>query len=267
MQIWHLGFSSDGRHPLFRSETERRSALLVLVRASGSYLVAFSIVDDHLHVVVVCSREVAGRLSRAIVLGLRPIAGRSFEPSYIRPVESRAHLMRLLGYTIEQPAKHGLSVAPALWSGSSFSDIVGARAIEGLHLRVADVLPRYRRADAWAAAGLPRGGLAPLTDEGVRAAGLVSLIEAASFATCASPDLVDRTRHGVRARLAVTSLGRSAGFRVKNIAEALSSSPETVRRLGHRRLDERTAHATRLRMALTETFRSPRPCSASVRPG
>lgn len=153
MEIWHLRFSSDGRHPLFPDEERRRIALLVLVRHAGAWLIALGIVDDHLHVVVVCSRRRAGKLCRALVLGLRPIAGLGFESSFIKPVESRAHLLRLVSYCIEQPAKHGLAVPPMMWSGSCFADLVGARRIGGLTLRVADVLPRYRPADAWAAAG------------------------------------------------------------------------------------------------------------------
>ena len=78
MEIWHLRFSSDGRHPLFPSEWARRAAVMVLVGHAAPWLVAFGIVDDHLHVVVVCCRERAGKLSRAIVLGMRPIAGLGF---------------------------------------------------------------------------------------------------------------------------------------------------------------------------------------------
>ena len=257
MDIWHLRFSSDGRHPLFVSEAARRAAILSLARAAGTYLVTFGFVDDHLHVVVVCSRSMAGKLSRAILLGLRPIAGRGFEPSYMKPVESRAHLLRLVGYTIEQPAKHGLAVHPAMWSGSAFPDIVGARVIDGLCLRIGEVLPRYRTADAWRAAGLSADGLAPLSDEGIRATGLGTLMEAASFASCATPDLTGRSRRDVSARATVVSLGRSVGFRVKDIASTLQIAPETVRRLGLRPADEQTSFATRLRLSLVITLGHP----------
>jgi hypothetical protein len=165
MEIWHLRFSSAGRHPLFPEEGTRRAAVRTLAGHAGRWLVTFGMADDHLHVVVACSRERAGKLSRAIVLGLRPLSGMRFEPSFIKPVESRAHLQRLVSYTIEQPAKHGLATPPALWSGSCFPDIVGARIIDSMRLRLCDVLPRYRPRDAWRAAGLPGSGPALMDNE------------------------------------------------------------------------------------------------------
>lgn len=250
MEIWHLRFSSDGRHPLFPSERARRAAILILVGHAAPWLVAFGVVDDHLHVVVVCSRERAGKLSRAIVLGLRPISGLGFEPSYIKQVESRAHLLRLVGYCIEQPQKHGLAEAPALWSGSCFSDIVGARAIAGLRLRIPEVLPRYRSADAWRAAGQVPGSITRASDEQIRAAGLSSLRKAASFATGAPPELDRRTMPVTRARGAVVQLAHCAGFRSGDLAEILDISSEAVRKLGRRPPDEATLTATRLRLAI-----------------
>lgn len=254
VKIWHLRFASDGRHPLFRTEAERRAAVLVLVRAAGDWLVTFGIVDDHLHVVVVCSRVRAGKLSRALVLGLRPIAGMGFEPSYMKPVESRSHLQRLVGYTIEQPAKHGLEIHPAIWSGSSFSDIVGARATADFRICTSDVLPRYRASEAWKSSGLSAQGIQPLSDRGVFVSGLTPLVDAASFALCAPPKLEGRTRREAHARAVVVSLGRAVGYRAKDIASVLQVSPEAVRKLGLRPVDERALNATRLRMAIVQTI-------------
>jgi len=228
MHIWHLRFSSDGRHPLFPSEGARRNAVLLLVRHAGPYLVVFGIVDDHLHVIVVCSRECAGKLSRAILLGLRPIAGRGFEPSFIKPVESRAHLMRLVSYCIEQPAKHGLDVHPAMWSGSCFPDLVGARTLDGLELRVREVLPRYRARDAWLAAGWDAAGVMPADDELVRGVGMKALRDAAAFATGATPDLKGRSSRETTARAVVVELARLAGFRIKDIPTRTGSMDSRV---------------------------------------
>jgi hypothetical protein len=252
MHIWHLRFSSDGRHPLFSTESARRSAVLVLVRHAGPCLVAFGIVDDHVHVVVVCSRARAGRLSRAILLGLRPVAGLGFEPSFIKPVESRAHLKRLVTYCIEQPAKHGLRVHPALWSGSCFADLVGSRVIDGLELRVREVLPRFRERDAWAAVGWESRGVAPMDDDQVRGVGMRALLDAAAFATCGAPDLRGRTKRETVARAAVVSMARGAGYRREDIGRALEVTREAVRQLGHRGIDERVVRAVGLRLAIDE---------------
>jgi len=254
MDIWHLRFSSDGRHPLFPSERARRAAVVVLVRHAGPFLIAFGIVDDHLHVVVVCSRRRAGKLRRAILLGLRPIAGLGFEPSFFRPVESRGHLLRLMGYSIEQPKKHGLQAHPALWSGSSFSDLVGARLIDGLELRVADCLPRYRARDAWLSAECSAAGIQPVSESQILSCGLSSLRDAAAFSVCADPELAGRTIRETTARSIVVQLGRRAGFRSTDIAGALSVSSEAVRQLGGRPLDDRVLHATLLRMGIERSL-------------
>ncbi len=251
MKIWHLGFASDGRHPLFPTEEVRRKALLVLVRHAGPWLIAFCVVDDHLHVLVVCSRERAGKLRRAIVMGLRPVAGLGFEDTYIKPVETRAHLKSLVAYCIEQPKRYGLGVPSAVWSGSCFSELVGARRIDGLLLRVAEVLPRYRVADAWLAADV-RGGIPPVPEERLPGIALTALRGAASFATCAHPRLVGRSKRETDARAEVVQLGKPAGFRKDVIASFLGISGEAVRLLGHRSLDEGLLSATRLRLAIVE---------------
>ena len=250
MKIWHLRFSSDGRHPLFPAEGARRSAVRVLARHAGRRLVAFGIADDHAHVVLLCSRERAGKLSRAILLGLRPLSDMGFEPSFIKAVDDRKHLLRLITYTIKQPTKHGLPTHPAPWSGSCFADVVGTRVIDGLHLRVADVLPRYRPGDAWRAVGFPAPGLLPLTDDQVFVAGLSAIKSAASFATGTDPSLTGRAARDTRARLAAVDLGRRAGYQPRSIAAAMGISAEAVRKLSLRAPDERTTHAIRLRLAV-----------------
>lgn len=252
MEIWHLRFSSDGRHPLFPGEAARRAAVLVVVRHAGSWLVVFGFADDHLHVTVQCTRAQAGKLSRALVLGLRPLSGLGFEPSFIKPVLDRAHLKRLVGYFIEQPARHGLPAHPAAWSGSCFSDIVGARFIGDPLLCVADVLPRYRPTEAWVSAGLDRWGIPPMSDEQIKGIGLSKVVDAAAFAVCANPQMNGRTAPETQARAIVVRLGRLAGFRNRDIAGILGISIEAVRKLGLRGVDDRAVRAARLRMAIVE---------------
>jgi hypothetical protein len=248
MQIWHLGLSSEGRHPLFPSERERRAAVALVVRRAGPYLITFSIVDDHLHVVVVCDRATAGKLMRALLLGLRSISRTGFEPPYIKPVSSRAHLKRLVAYSIEQPVKHGLDEHPALWSGSAFADIVGTRAV--YRPRIVQVLPRYRFADAWTAAGLPSRGVEPLQIEQLRGIGSVALTAAAAFAVNAPPALHRRTAEVTRARALVVSLGKEAGLRTRDVTDALDVTRESVRKLSLRPLDAPGRDAVLLRLGI-----------------
>ncbi len=250
MEIWHLRFSSDGRHPLFPEETARRAAVLLIVSRAAPWLVVFGMADDHAHVVVACSRAQAGKVSRSIVMGLRPIAGIRFEPPYIKPVEDRAHLKRLVEYCIEQPVKHGLAVHPAVWSGSCFSDVVGARFIEEGALCLSEALPRYRPWEAWVASGLNGAGIRPITDAQIVGMGLDALRDAASFAVCANPLMTGRTPRESQARSIVVVLGRRAGFQSRDIAVGLGVTTEAVRKLGKRTVDDRALKATLLRMAI-----------------
>ena len=248
MEIWHLRFSSEGRHPLFPTEGQRRAAVTVVVQRAGPYLITFGIVDDHLHIVLVCDRATAGKLSRALLLGLRPIARREFESPYIKPVENRSHLLRLVGYTIEQPAKHGLDTHPALWSGSAFPDIVGARVI--CRLRISDVLPRYRTAEAWKAAGLSPQGVSPLEVGLLRSADVEALTVAASFVANAPPELSGRTAPETRARALVVSLAREAGLPTHDVTVALDISREAARKLSKRPVEDHDLEAVLLRMRI-----------------
>ena len=94
----------------------------------------------------------------------------------------------------------------------------------------------------------------PLSDDRILDVGLAALRDAASFATCADPRLEFRSPPVTNARAAVVALGRRAGYRSVNIARALAITPEAVRQLGHRTLDNRVLHATRLRLAIQEAM-------------
>ncbi len=88
MHIWHLTYASDGRNPLFPDEVACRKAVLVLGRVAGTSTVLFSIVDDHLHLVLWCDRQRRGRLARAVVQALRQVAPVPVEPARVRALEN-----------------------------------------------------------------------------------------------------------------------------------------------------------------------------------
>jgi len=108
MMIWHLTFSAQGRHPFFPNEQERRRAVRSLVRVVGPYLVLFCIVDEHIHLVVIGERALAGRLAQMVALAMQAIAATPLQRAYFTPVESRSHMLKLADYLLGQPAKHGL---------------------------------------------------------------------------------------------------------------------------------------------------------------
>jgi hypothetical protein len=174
MALWHLTLASDGRLPLFPTEAERRLGLLALVRVALHELVLFCIVDDHLHAVLLAALERIGQLRSALSRALG-LAGSS-----VKQVESRSHMQWLVRYLVTQPAHHKLCDHPALWSGSCFQDLVGARALDGLRLRLAEALPRLRLEELCEMAGLGWRVPVPVDDQAVRAAGAPRLAAAAA---------------------------------------------------------------------------------------
>jgi hypothetical protein len=249
----------DGRYPLFRSEADRLGGISVIIRHGGPWLVVFGMADDHGHLVVLCSRRRAGKIAWAISRGMSAVTGRGLEPTDIRPVNDRTHMETMVRYCIDQPVKHKLPDHPALWSGSCFADLVGARVLGGLSLRILEALPRFRAAAAWKIAGFVEAAPEPLDDRCIVEQGLGALIEAAAFAAGAPPDLRGRAAAVIRARAAVVWLGRTVGFRPREMATGLGVTREAVRKLGQRTVDDHLLAAVRLRMALQVAL-DPAPC-------
>ncbi len=65
MRSFHLTVSAVGRHVWFPTKHARRAAVRALGRVAGAWITLVALVDDHVHVVVFCEEERAGRLARA----------------------------------------------------------------------------------------------------------------------------------------------------------------------------------------------------------
>jgi hypothetical protein len=127
------------------SIADRRAAARVLLRhGTRAGLLAFRVVDTHVHVLVRCDRAVAGSFAHATEVALRatlrlPIP---FEPARIRPVLDQPHLYRAFGYVLRQEIRHGTSMDP-VHDGSSLPELLGLRVVDDLVAqRVAASLPR-----------------------------------------------------------------------------------------------------------------------------
>jgi hypothetical protein len=233
-----------------------------LARAAGGDLALFSVVDDHVHLVLLADPPRLGRLTRTLVLGLRAVAVAPVESARVRPVESRAHLESLVPYVLGQLAHHGLPGHPALWTGSCFTDLVGARRLPGLTLRLAEALPRLARARVLDAAGLPGRLPDPASDQALRAGGPARLAAALTAAHAVPADLAGNTSAVVTARRAFAQLGRACGMAPADVAWTLGVTPRAARRLLAPPAPEPLLHAARLRHALAEQLAdapAPRP--------
>jgi hypothetical protein len=99
--------------------TPSRRELLHLVRAvhrvfADAPLLAFQCVDTHLHLLVACSRSVAGPRTRALESGLRRSISRNvaFERARLKPVANQWHLQNAFWYVLRQFDHHGVVPDP-----------------------------------------------------------------------------------------------------------------------------------------------------------
>jgi hypothetical protein len=155
VEFFHSTFASDGRMPAFATEVQQRGGVRALIRSAGSRLALFCLADDHAHVVSAGSRPETGHLGRAVRAALTHASGVAIDAARIRPVESRSHAEWLARrYIVGQPEKHGLRDDPALYSGSCFQDLAGARRV--VDVCIQQLLPRFRIGDVMPAVGCLR---------------------------------------------------------------------------------------------------------------
>lgn len=252
MQSWQLRYSSEGRTALFPAEARRRRVVRTLVRIAGPWMVSFSIADEHVHLIVLCDEDRVGRLRRNVSLALGAATPEPLDPSWAKAFRSRQHLHGTFDYLLTQVDHHGLPAHPALWSGSVFQDLIGARALEDLQLQLHEALPRYRLRHALAAVGLPPEPIEPAGDPRIRSAGLERLAFAAAAAACVDPTLAGRTPAVVAAKTAVAHLAATAGWSTGDTARTLSMAQRSVRNCLARPADDRLVLATRVRLSLED---------------
>lgn len=234
MQLWHITFAGDERQVLFCEEASRRTAIRTLARVCGAVLVLFALVDEHLHLVVFGTREQVGRLKRAVLLALQPLTATPIDPGRLKAVRGRSHMLSLVSYLLEQPQHHGLPDHPATYGGSCFPDLVGARIVPGLTLRLGDALPRYRLRDAYPSVQLAPRPLSPASLPYVRDIGAARLAAAAASAFAVGPELVGRAEPVVRARRTAAVLGAEAGISAGDLALALGATRSALRKARER---------------------------------
>lgn len=253
MPLAHYTQSVQGRLSLARDEQERRAVLRAVARIAGRRLLLSSLVDDHLHVALRSPHP--RRLARDLRTALKPLRpALELDPPHVRPVERRAHLEWLVRYFVQQPVKHGLAgVQAALWTGSPFQDLVGARALPRYDTQtITDELPRLRQRHLFLHLGLEPEPLVPADDRALRRAGLERIVRLAGEVLAAGPDLTGRRADRVAAKTLAAVAAEAAGFGARDMALALGITPRAVRYLARRSLDPRALPALRRRLALEE---------------
>lgn len=252
MQLWHLTLAARTRHTLFPDEVLRLRALRKLIAICAGTLVLFGIVDDHIHWVVLCDEKRRSYIARSIRYAIQAMSGVETKPVHVEPIHGRNHLETVRRYILRQPIKHGLLEHPALWTGGPFPDLVGARWIPGLELRLLDVLPRCTTWNLCRDIDLPPGRFAPSSNDGIRALGATALVTAAAAACCAPRQLRGTDRAVAGARRAACILGREAGLPTRELAWALDIHPGSVRKLRCTPAAPEALAAIRVRISLEQ---------------
>lgn len=254
MTLWHISIESADRLPIFPDENLLLRALHTLARIAGKVMLLFSIVDDHLHLVSTGDREFTRRLRQSILQALTPIADVTLGRSWVGRVKGRKHLLRLIRYHVVQVVKHNIQRAhPALWSGSCFQDLAGARKLPGLELQTGENLPREQiKAVACQEVGLPGFSAPPIDVTMLRTLGIARIKAAAASALAADPDFTGRSKAVVLARQVTSRLGILAGISKREIGWALNLSRQGLSRLLQTKTPDALLNAARSRLAIEE---------------
>jgi hypothetical protein len=249
----HIILSARDRLALFPSPAARLRAARTIARVGGAENVLFCASDDHVHGLV--STQAPSRLAAALSLALRRFAAAPLAPAHLVEVASRQHLARLVPYILDQTSHHALETAshPALWPGSSFADLVGARVLPGFDSGVLrEALPRLSAVELFAAVGLRP--VAPVGDERLADLGLTTL-------TTRVAELVGRDslrmRREDRARALVVALACRFDVPKRRVAAVLGITTRHVRRLAALPTDPNLESALRRWVAIHDAALAP----------
>ena len=254
MEAQHVTIATVERMALCSSDEDRACAAACVARVCARHAPLFCASDDHLHAVVLVDRGRAGRLAAWLSHSLRDTLGARLQPARIRPVEGRRHLHNLVRYVLDQTDHHELSTAchPALWPGSSFQDLVGARLLRGFDSTLLrEALPRVRLAEVFAAVRLPV--VEPVRDPlELHIRDWVVAAEAA-----VGVPLRGRNATAAVARRLVAAWARAQGLPSGLAAEHLRCTARAVRFAWREPVDERLARAAAMQLAIRQAVLRP----------
>ncbi|MFZ5478535.1 MAG: hypothetical protein ACOZNI_17325 [Myxococcota bacterium] len=218
---FHLVFRLQDDRVFAPSPAARRRLARVIARLAKAFpVLAWRVVDTHLHVLGLFSEAEVDELTRRLRIALARVhPGVPLLLSRRIAVANQWHLAEAFRYVLAQDEHHGVTSDPHQ-EGSCVLDLLGMRTL-GIAVagRVREHLPRVKREHLVAHLGVSAldEGLAP---------------EHLAEATCAAfalPDLAGNVAEVVSARRAAAHAAREAG--APRIAEALGVTPRAVWRL------------------------------------
>lgn len=239
----HLVFRLQDDRVFAPSRALRRRYAHIFARLGRDFpLLAWRVVDTHLHVLGLLSADAVDELARRLRIHVAWIhPGVPLLLSRRIPVQNQWHLAEAFTYVLRQDDHHGVGSDP-LQEGSAVVDLLGLRVVGStLAARVREHLPRVRREHLLLHLGVPS------LDE---CEALEHLGEA-TLAAFAMHTLAPRSAAVVHARAAAVR-AMSGAVRGPELAAALDVGPRTIRRLAQvdGGVDASAVRAVRLQMAL-----------------
>lgn len=221
-------------------EARRAIATAVLARDEGLGLIAFGVVDTHLHLLNHGERgnELARRVEISLTKRLRFSVG--FAEVHVEALRNQWHMYNAFRYDLTQDEHHDLRLDP-LAEGTNLPDLLGARLLGGYTCAaVRRHLPRIGHADLLRYLGV---------DAVEPADGPLEQIADAAAASLGLPGLSGRSARTVTARAAaVAVVGQRLSAR--QTADLLGCERSTVRRLRQRTVEPRLVLAVRLQLGM-----------------
>jgi len=253
MNLWQLTITGADLRPPFPEESRRREVVRTIARVVGEEVVLFCVLQDQVQLVVICDRRSSGRIRQACLVAFNAVSGVPLHMDRAKPISERRHLAWLAKHTMSLFGHSDtVPVHPALWSGSCFPDLIGARSVKGLRMRLGEALPTFHARDAFKAVGLPLRELNPADALAVRAAGASRVASAVAAAWAVGPVLKGLTDPAVQTLRRTVSLCRWAEIENAETASALSKSARTVQRMAERPVPLVRLKPARLRLALED---------------
>ena len=238
---WHVTVRSRDSRVIAPSRALRRAAVRALRRiAAAEELLAFAIVDSHIHLLLLCSRDRAGQIARALEISIsrQSKAAVAFDPARFKPIADQSHLQAAFFYVLDQIRHHKITSDPT-HEGTVAQDLLGLRHLEpNVVTLVRERLPRLTRAQILRAANLPE------FEERVE---LDVLVDAAA-AAFALADLGGRADVTARARMA--AVHAAPGVSVALLASTLDVDAHSIRRMRREKSDVLDTLAVRRQIGL-----------------
>jgi len=197
----HLVLRLVDNRVIANTDAQRRVvACTVIEMAKDDRLLAFGLVDTHLHLEDAENRDRCGRLAQrvgsSLKQALKPVV--RFVPVHREPIRSQSHLYRAFYYDLRQQDHHGVTTNP-YHEASNLPDLLGLR-VRGRQLtqHVRTLRPRVTRNDLLEVLGVPA-----LPDD---AAVDWDMLATAAAAAAGLPNLSGRRAEVVKARIAAVHL-------------------------------------------------------------